>query len=594
MSTSKRIETGPAAAARPLLESRRPPPKLGRYTIFHEVGSGGMATVYLARIEGAAGFEKLVALKTIHKHLARESTFVEMFLDEARIASKINHPNVCTVFDFGAEDNTYYLAMEYLVGEPLIRIVNAIVSGRRTEDLGTLPYYAARIIADAAEGLHAAHELHAPDGSSLGIVHRDVSPQNLFITYDGAVKVVDFGCAKAIERVSQTDAGTLKGKVSYAAPEQIKTLPVDRRADVWSLGVCLWEALTLKQLFRRDTDIRTAMAVLEDPIPHASEGREWVPEELAAIVERALERDPEKRFPTARAFSRELRAFIARSGQPVEKAELADWLGRLVPEERAEHLRIVEQAQASPISEVAEVPRPSLRFAPEDTSPHRKGGVGGLFKTVVVVLVIAAIGLAAWAYQTGQLEAWIGGTPAEATPEPTEPVEPDEIPPEVAMEAEVAPEPTMDVAPEPTMRGDEERPSQRNSSEMDEPSMTEMSEMTDMTETGPSLGSLRVEANGGWAEVYNEGRLLGRTPLTTQLPEGEHQLRLLPSGREPGTNHFVRVHAGTEVRLNVAVRGETEPVDPPPDTPMSDPIVPMTEPGMSDTPADPPPADFPP
>jgi serine/threonine-protein kinase len=584
MSTSKRIETGHAATARPLLEPRKPPPKLGRYTIFHEVGSGGMATVYLARIEGAAGFEKLVALKTIHKHLARESTFVEMFLDEARIASKINHPNVCTVFDFGAEDNTYYLAMEYLVGEPLIRIVNAIVAGRRTEDLGTLPYYACRIIADSAEGLHAAHELHGPDGQNLGIVHRDVSPQNLFVTYDGAVKVVDFGCAKAVERVSQTDAGTLKGKVSYAAPEQIKTLPVDRRADVWSLGVCLWEALTLKQLFRRDTDIRTAMAVLEDPIPLASEGREWIPDDLARIVDKALQREPEKRYPNARAFSRDLRAFIARSGQPVEKAELADWLGRLVPEERAEHLRIVEQAQAAPISEVAEVPRPALRFAPEDTSPHRKGGVGGLFKTVVIVLVIAAIGLAVWAYQTGQLSAWIGGT-AEETPPPetaTDPVEPEETPPE--------PEPTMETTelapPEPdpevaTMRDGEEQPRERAT--MDSSSMTEM---TDSMEERAGLGVLRVEATGGWAEVYSEGRMLGRTPLVTQLPEGVHQLRLLPSGHEPGTTHRVHVHSGTEVRLNVAVRGDA------PETPTEMIETPMTE--MVDTPVENPVMDTPP
>ncbi|HEY8428104.1 MAG TPA: serine/threonine-protein kinase, partial [Sandaracinaceae bacterium] len=180
-----------------------------------------MATVYLARMELAAGLDRLVALKTIHPHLAREKAFIDMFLDEARIASLISHPNVCAVHDFGEVSGVYYLAMEHLIGEPLFDVINRLVD-RFDEVRDVLPYIAARVIADGCEGLQAAHTARGPDGRRLEIVHRDVSPQNLFVTYDGAVKVVDFGCAKAAQRIAHTSTGVMKGKVGYAAPEQLR------------------------------------------------------------------------------------------------------------------------------------------------------------------------------------------------------------------------------------------------------------------------------------------------------------------------------------------------------------------------------------
>ena len=187
------------------------PHQLGRFTLCRELGAGGMATVYLGRMTMAEGFDRLVALKTIHNHLARAQTFVDMFLDEARIASLISHPNVCSVYDFGSIGGTYFLALEYLIGEPLHELINRIAVKRSDDLMQALPYIAARILADACEGLHAAHETRGNDGKRLDIVHRDVSPQNLFVTYDGSVKVVDFGCAKAIARVTQTDTGVMKG-----------------------------------------------------------------------------------------------------------------------------------------------------------------------------------------------------------------------------------------------------------------------------------------------------------------------------------------------------------------------------------------------
>ena len=197
------------------------PYKMGRFTLCEELGAGGMATVYQSKMKLAAGLERLVAVKTIYSHLAKQQTFVDMFLDEAKIASHISHPNVCSVYDFGDDGGIYYIAMEYLVGVPLIDIVNAIVDAQSDSLLKEVPFLSARIIADSCEGLHAAHSLRGADGAPLQVIHRDVSPQNLFVTYEGAVKVVDFGCAKALERVTQTNTGVMKGKVSYASPEQL-------------------------------------------------------------------------------------------------------------------------------------------------------------------------------------------------------------------------------------------------------------------------------------------------------------------------------------------------------------------------------------
>lgn len=292
-------------------ESSKPlPSHFGRYRIFSKLASGGMATVYLARTEHTSGFEKLVALKVIHEHLAEDEAFVHMFLDEARIAAGIDHPNVCTVFDFGEQDGVHYLAMEFLLGEPIKRVLRAVARRKDREEIRQLPYYIARLIAEACEGLHAAHELHGPRGEPLHVVHRDVSPENIVVTYDGGVKIVDFGVAKAAERIHETKVAKIKGKFAYIAPEQLRNEGVDRRSDVWGLGVCLWEALTLRRLFRRDSDASTLSAVLFDDIPAPSAVSPWVPVELDAIVLRALTRDREGRYRTARAMGQDLRRFL--------------------------------------------------------------------------------------------------------------------------------------------------------------------------------------------------------------------------------------------------------------------------------------------
>jgi len=319
----------PGARSRGLVPTA--PSRIGRYELCFELASGGMASVHLARAHGDPGFEKLVALKRIHPHLACEQEYVEMFLDEARIASRITHSNVCSVFDFGEADGEYFIAMEYLVGEPLSRIHRRVLADVDERDSPLLPMRMARMIAQACEGLHAAHELTDADGESLHVVHRDVSAENLFVTYDGATQVVDFGIAHALQRVHNTEAGQVKGTFPYMAPEQMTSAVVDRRVDVWALGTVLWELLTLRKLFLRETDVNTMYAVLSGEIQPPSQYRSEVSEELDEIVLKALERSPDERWQSAREMGKALRRYLAKQGELIGPAEIADWMRQLFP-----------------------------------------------------------------------------------------------------------------------------------------------------------------------------------------------------------------------------------------------------------------------
>ena len=345
----------PEARSRGLVPTA--PSRIGRYELCFELASGGMASVHLARAHGDPGFEKLVALKRIHPHLACEPEYVEMFLDEARIASRITHSNVCSVFDFGEADGEYFIAMEYLVGEPLSRVHRRVLADVDQRDSPLLPMRMARIIAQACEGLHAAHELTDADGESLHVVHRDVSAENLFVTYDGATQVVDFGIAHARQRVHNTEAGQVKGTFPYMAPEQMTSAVVDRRVDVWALGTVLWELLTLRKLFLRETDVNTMYAVLSGEIQPPSEYRSEVSAELDEIVLKALERSPDERWQSAREMGKALRRYLAKQDELIGPAEIADWMRQLFPsgELRKREIMAIARSREGVESE-AEVP----------------------------------------------------------------------------------------------------------------------------------------------------------------------------------------------------------------------------------------------
>ena len=319
-------------------------PTIGRrYRHGLEVGSGGMATVHIAFPEDSVSADDAVALKRIHPHLASRREYLEMFLDEARLVSRIRHENVCEVLDFGADGGSFYLAMPFLRGRSLRSVMRAMRAMPARERVAW-PVLAARVVADAAAGLHAAHELTDAHGAPLAVVHRDVSPHNLFVTWDGKVKVVDFGIAHARGRLHTTETGIVKGRFGYMAPEQMRAGPVDRRADVWSLGVVLFELLTGAPLFERESQSETVIAVSKGERPRLRDVAPHTPRALEAIVDRALSTDPHTRFASAEALRLALLDFLDDEAGPTDSREVAAWMQRFFPAGRERDETLVGHA----------------------------------------------------------------------------------------------------------------------------------------------------------------------------------------------------------------------------------------------------------
>src|SRR5580698_3833040 len=265
--------------------------RLGRYELLARVASGGMGEIFLARLEGAAGFEKLYVVKRILPHLADDARFRQMLIAEARIAARLAHANICQVYELGETDGQLYIVMEYLEGVTLLPLLRRASKRATALDLGL----AAGVVQQVCEALHYAHELK-DNRESLGLVHRDVTPSNIFLTESGVVKVLDFGIAKAKGASTQTQEGTVKGKYAYMAPEQLRGGSIDRRVDVFALGVVVFEMLALRKLFQRKTDYLTFRAVMEQPIPDIRRYRPDIPDPLVAALARALDREPKRRF----------------------------------------------------------------------------------------------------------------------------------------------------------------------------------------------------------------------------------------------------------------------------------------------------------
>jgi ABC-type multidrug transport system ATPase subunit len=311
-------------------------PASGRYQVHDEIAAGGMATVHLGTISGPFGFTSTVAIKRLHPTYARDPQFVAMFLDEARLASRVRHPNVVPVLDVIAEDGELALVMEYVEGEALARLV-------RDAD-GTAPAVplaiAVAIVASILHGLHAAHEARDEQGALLGLVHRDVSPHNVLVGTDGAVRLIDFGVAKAAGRSHASRTGQLKGTLAYMAPEQLQRGPVDHRSDIYSAAVLLWELITSERLFDGETEGMILGSVLDDVVPPPSSLRADLPREVDVIALRGLDRDRTRRYDSARAMARALEAVV----HPATADELAAWVearaGRALDERRALRARL--------------------------------------------------------------------------------------------------------------------------------------------------------------------------------------------------------------------------------------------------------------
>jgi eukaryotic-like serine/threonine-protein kinase len=357
----------------------------GKYALQRKLAEGGMAEVYLARQSGMEGFEKVVVLKRILPALSKEENFVKMFLNEARVAARLNHPNVVQIWDLGKIEELYFIAMEFVHGEDLRSIVTICEDKRMRPPPGLV----CRIMADTLAGLHYAHTRVGTDGKPLGLVHRDVSPQNVLVTYEGGLKLVDFGIAKATRATSeQTQAGLFKGKFAYMSPEQSRGQPVDARCDVFSVGILLWELICWQRLFRRSNDMATLIAVSEDTIPSPRSLDSSVPPELEAIIMRALARPLAERYQSAQEMRSDLESLIRKQGWEADgialgtfmRALFADKLAAQDEDIRAAGLASLEDLllrveQSSPLSwmqqrGVSDKRTPSIGLPPASHSPN--------------------------------------------------------------------------------------------------------------------------------------------------------------------------------------------------------------------------------
>jgi serine/threonine-protein kinase len=306
----------------------------GRYELLKKLAAGGMGQVYLARQKGPVGFQKLLVVKRLLPHLSEDDDFIQMFLDEARIAALLNHPNIAQIYDLGEVDGIYYIAMEYVHGEAI-----AEVNKRAIQRKGAMPLaLKCRVISDAAAGLDAAHHARSPSGRKLALIHRDVSPQNVLVGFNGSVKLIDFGVAKATGKLSQTTAGQIKGKHAYMSPEQAKGEPLDHRSDVFGLGTVFYELLTGTRLFKRETELATLKAVVSAKIPAPSETAPAIPKTLDAVVLKALARNRDERYATAGDMQLAIEDFLFKQQQPSTTAHLAAFMREIYAAELEEEI----------------------------------------------------------------------------------------------------------------------------------------------------------------------------------------------------------------------------------------------------------------
>lgn len=331
------------------------PKQLGKYEVGAKIGGGGMATVYIGRATLDDGTEERVALKVIRDELANDEEFKSMFVDEAKILARLSHPNVIRTLEYGVTGHHRFIAMELLSGRTFYDVWDLLVA--RNARLS--PELSAWICARIADGLHAAHELLDESGEPLGVIHRDVNPGNIFVTHAGEAKLIDFGLAKARVRLSKSADGIVKGKIPYLAPEQAHGRPIDRRIDVYALGATLWESVTMKRLFKRDTDIETLRAIREAKIPDVRGMVSGFPSGLWSIIEKSLRHDRDARYATADELRVELDAFVAAEKSTEEiKAELVATLSLLFPGQRAQQATW-ERAATSSTMPIRTMPPPA-------------------------------------------------------------------------------------------------------------------------------------------------------------------------------------------------------------------------------------------
>ena len=319
----------------------------GSYKLLRRLAAGGMGEIWLAEQKGSAGFSKRVVVKTILDCFADDPSLVEMFLDEGRIAANLSHPNIAHTFDLGqcgkGTDAPYYIAMEYVHGRDLRDLLITNIERKQFVPLNLV----LRIIADVCQGLHHAHTVKTPEGHPDGIIHRDVSPQNILITFDGVVKIVDFGVAKATERASKTKSGVLKGKYAYMSPEQVRSKPLDGRADVFSVGVVMYELVTGRRLFKRDSEMKTLDAVISAIVPKPRRFDTSVPPEVEKLMLKALSLRPKDRFQSAQLMQLAIEDVMIELQLPASSAHLAAFMQEIYGGEEEDEEKLAGRGSRS-------------------------------------------------------------------------------------------------------------------------------------------------------------------------------------------------------------------------------------------------------
>jgi eukaryotic-like serine/threonine-protein kinase len=340
------------------------PVPFGKYLLLDRISTGGMAEVFRAKSFGLGGFEKLLAIKRILPALSEDNEFLEMFIDEAKIAAQLSHANICQIFELGCVESAHYIAMEYVSGKDLLQI------HKRFQSLGQcMPVAMAALIASrVCEGLDFAHEKKDPQGQPLRIIHRDVSPHNILVSYDGEVKLIDFGIAKAARRSSKTRTGLLKGKFGYMSPEQVRGLPLDRRSDIFAIGTVLYEMVTGEPLFRGDNEFSTLEKVRNPEIQPPSVLNPRVPKELEKIIFRALARAPEDRYQAACEMHEDLRAYLMAQQESFTTKRLSRWMKETFVLELRQEREILEQYACGACDEAAAGAAPSATTVALDST----------------------------------------------------------------------------------------------------------------------------------------------------------------------------------------------------------------------------------
>lgn len=542
---------------------------LDRYYLCEPIASGGMATVHAALAVGDAGFHRLVAIKLMHPHLLEQRGFVTMFEDEARISAYIRHPFVAAVIDHGLHEGEAFLAMEYLDGLTFHALIRR---WRQAPDLAAPERWrwALRLVADACEGLHAAHEARGADGELLGVVHRDVTPSNLFVCRDGTARVVDFGVVKALGRQQLTETGAFKGKLAYMAPEYLRTGRVDRRADIFALGLVLQEMLSLRRAYGTSEESLLLQRVLVGEVLSLRGLIEGLPAALERAVSRAIHPSPDERYPTARAFGLALDKALAELGDPFPLGTSAEAIERLLPagESRIEALLgVYPEAWASRsgsrsaprlLSAAPEVPGAPAQV-PEGgaTSGTLRAAVGaspakaGPSRALLALFVASALGGAAVTstrlFSRAEAPRQPHTAPEVAAPQPPSASSSDNstIPSQVSSgEAPSSSRAAPGAAPRATgsrlvVPG--------SASAVGGPHQARQGEGASTGET-----QVTVSSPGGVARVYWQGIARGVTPCTLALPPGRHTLELEPPDA-PRRPVMVEVRGGEPVYVSVPI-----------------------------------------